>query len=47
MPNPKGEKQLVAGEPAWVRLSAPSAEVKAKVATNKAEEAKVAKSEKQ
>ena len=45
--NPKGEKQLVAGEPAWVRLSAPSAEVKAKVAAEKVDEAKVAKTEKQ
>lgn len=34
--NPKGEQQLVAGEPAWVRLSAPSAEVKAKAAAMEA-----------
>jgi multidrug efflux pump subunit AcrA (membrane-fusion protein) len=37
LPNTKGEEQLVAGEPAWVRLAAPSAEVKSKVAVGGAE----------
>jgi RND family efflux transporter MFP subunit len=31
--NPKGDSQLVAGEPAWVRLTPPSAEVVSKVAS--------------
>ncbi len=31
LPNPKGDRRVLAGEPAWVRFSPPSAEVAAKV----------------
>jgi multidrug efflux system membrane fusion protein len=37
LPNPKGPNRVLAGEPAWVRFSPPSAEVVAKVAAADAE----------